>query len=99
MNSIEQLGVQCLQKRCDQVTDIFICRSQLYVSKGYDVGYVMEYITSDTSPYLIFVELTTNQSSLINNNALEENEYSVEEYNEMLDYCLFGSKRNKIYIY
>jgi hypothetical protein len=60
---------------------------------------VMEYWTSLSSLYLLFVELTTAQMAYVDNIFFEMGHMSPNNYNEMLNYCLLQSGRKKIMLY
>ena len=59
-----KLQLQRQQKRLTQPSDVFICRPRLELNIGdpYDVGYVLKYITSESSPVVLLGELTRTQS-------------------------------------
>ena len=100
-NLIHHLGLQSLQKRMSNKCDVYYCRRRPLelTQKKYSAGHVLEFLTSQSSPYAIFVELTVPQIAYVDKIAVEYNHMRPDLYNSMLLYCLKMSGRNKIFLH
>jgi hypothetical protein len=71
-NIFEAMQLQRLQRRSNQLTHAFICWPRVaMLSSVFEAGFVLEYWTSKSSLYLLFVELTVGQNACVDEIAKE----------------------------
>ena len=95
-NIFHKLKLQRHQKCLTQPSDVFICkpRVELTIGDPYDAGYVLEYITSESSTVVLLVELTQAQSIYVGTVVKDYVDLRpLSQYNAMLDCFLKWSGR------